>query len=175
MRRGPCKSGLARYASRCNSSVGAASTSAARCQISSSALMRSPMSRIALLLQLGVDAAQFCERRRHLVAQHLRHNGLEQKIHRAELVAAGQVPFVPISGEKENGRLRISSPISKPSMSGILTLGRTTGKSPSRRHRRASVPQTRQDEFCTQIKKSRRRVQLLRSADRSICMLAPNT
>ena len=54
---------------------------------------------------LASTRAQFYERRRHLVAQHLWHYGLEQKINRAELVAAGKVLFVAISGEKENGHL----------------------------------------------------------------------
>ena len=57
--------------------------------------------RVGLLLQLGVAAAQLHEDR-HLGAQHLRHDRLEQEIDRAQIVTAEQVLFIPIAGEEKN-------------------------------------------------------------------------
>ncbi len=89
---------------------------------------------VCLLAQFGVAAAQL-DKYRDLRSQDLRHDGLEKEIHCAQIVPAEEMLFVAIAGEKQDGNLarsrppRISSAVSKPSISGMRTSSRIAAKS----------------------------------------------
>ena len=102
---------------------------------------------VGLFLQLGVAAAEF-HKYRHFGAQHFRHDGLEQEIHRArdrnletDALRSGIRSGKESGIWRDRGRLRISSAVSKPSISGIRTSSRIAAKSSFRTWWSASFPE----------------------------------